>query len=256
MPQKVNVMTQKVVFGNPTNELLLRAQKLVGPDETILGVVRNSKKNCRNNCYQQGGCFCVTPCLWPFYAGAGLAFCGACCFLDKYLVFQSEIFVFTDQKIYIDIGNKGTRCLAQADWTSPEDGLCGKARPPVGILEYSEIRNIVTDNPPKQTIFANCFPQNAACLYINNARLSTHSGETKNRNMRPIWVDDPEALNEFIMKTVEEVTETGNPSEIEMTRGHEDDPYKALKKLKELLNDGIITQEEFDSKKADIMSRM
>ena len=47
----------------------------------------------------------------------------------KYLVFQSEIFVFTDQKIYIDIGNKGTRCLAQADWTSPEDGLCGKAPP-------------------------------------------------------------------------------------------------------------------------------
>ena len=43
MPQKVNVMTQKVVFGNPTNELLLRAQKLVGLDETIPGVVRTAK---------------------------------------------------------------------------------------------------------------------------------------------------------------------------------------------------------------------
>jgi hypothetical protein len=173
--------------------------------------------------------------------------------------------VFTNKKIHIDIGNKGTRCLAQADWTSPEDGLCGKARPPVGILEFSEIRDIVTDNPPKQTPFANCFPQNAACLYINNARLSTHSGETKNRNMRPIWVDDPEALKEFIMKIYKEVTETGPPSEIEMTREHgnkilpagkEEDPYKALRKLKELLNDGVITQGEFDSKKADVMSRM
>ena len=38
---------EQVVFGNPTNDLLLRAQKLIGPDETILGVVRNSKKNCQ-----------------------------------------------------------------------------------------------------------------------------------------------------------------------------------------------------------------
>ena len=254
------------IFGDPSEELVRRANKLIGPNEAILGIVTNSDTNRRNCCCQKVCCHSLVPCLCPLWLMGGVMYCWACCILDKYLVFKSEIFVFTDKKIYVDIGNKGTGCLAQAEWTTREDGICGKPRPPIGTLEYSQIKNMVTDHPPEQTICARYFPQTALCLYINNHVLSTHAGETKYVNMRPIWVDDPVALKAFILQNTPHLTVAEavplvpvKPQTVEMVRGgrsaipKQDDPYVALQKLKDLLDAGVLNEKEFNEKKSKIL---
>ena len=190
------------LFGEPSEELVRRANKLIGPNETILGIVTNSDTNLRNCCYQFVCCHSLAPCLCPLWCMGCVIYGWSCCLLDKFLVFKSEIFVFTDKKIHIDIGDQGTGCLAQVEWTTNEDGICGEARPPIGTLEYNQIKNMVTDHPPNQNICARYFPQTALSLYINNAKLSTHTGETRYVNMRPIWVDDPDALKSFILQRI------------------------------------------------------
>ena len=246
------------IFGDPSEELVRRANKLIGPNEAILGIVTNSDTNRRNCCYQKVCCHSLVPCLCPLWMMGGVMYCWACCILDQYLVFKSEIFVFTEKKIYVDIGNKGTGCLAQAEWTTREDGVCGKPRPPIGTLKYSQIKNMVTDHPPEQTICARCFPQTALCLYINNYVLATHAGETKYVNMRPIWVDDPVALKAFILQNTPHSTVAEAlplvpvmPQPVEMVRG--DDPYVALQKLKDLLDAGVLNEKEFNEKKSKIL---
>ena len=64
-------------------------------------------------------------------------------------------------------------------------------------------------------------------------------------------VKSPQPSGRFTQKSAQTGSANSPPSD-----SSSDDPLASLKKLKEMLDLGLIEQAEFDTKKAEIMSRM
>ena len=65
-------------------------------------------------------------------------------------------------------------------------------------------------------------------------------------------VDDPEA----VVKLITELKESAQATGMKMQRPDGDDPLAQITKLKELADKGVISQDEFQKKKADLMERV
>ena len=72
-----------------------------------------------------------------------------------------------------------------------------------------------------------------------------------------VWlVDDPEA----VVKLITELKESANAAKatggMTMQRPDGDDPLAQITKLKELADKGVISQDEFEKKKAELLERL
>ena len=69
-------------------------------------------------------------------------------------------------------------------------------------------------------------------------------------------VDDPEA----VVKLITELKESANAAKatggMTMQRPDGDDPLAQITKLKELADKGVISQDEFEKKKAELLERL
>ena len=69
-------------------------------------------------------------------------------------------------------------------------------------------------------------------------------------------VDDPEA----VVKLITELKESANAAKatggMTMQRPDGDDPLAQITKLKELADQGVISQDEFEKKKAELLERL
>ena len=89
--------------------------------------------------------------------------------------------------------------------------------------------------------------------------LASHGGGGKNAPppCQVVWlVDDPEA----VVKLITELKESANAAKatggMTMQRPDGDDPLAQITKLKELADKGVISQEEFEKKKAELLERL
>ena len=85
--------------------------------------------------------------------------------------------------------------------------------------------------------------------------LASHGGGGKNGPppSQFVWlVDDPEA----VVKLITELKESAQATGMKMQRPDGDDPLAQITKLKELADKGVISQDEFQKKKADLMERV
>ena len=80
------------IFGNPSEKLLFAKNGDDDDDEKILGIAVNSNKNIMNMCIHDA----VLACCLCIYGGC-------CCWYDRYIMNKTEIFVFTDKRIHVDI---------------------------------------------------------------------------------------------------------------------------------------------------------
>ena len=65
-------------------------------------------------------------------------------------------------------------------------------------------------------------------------------------------VDEPEA----VVKLITELKESAQATGMKMQRPDGDDPLAQITKLKELADKGVISQDEFEKKKAELLGRL
>jgi hypothetical protein len=81
--------------------------------------------------------------------------------------------------------------------------------------------------------------------------------EMKDNYIYPIVNRDKDRIGKLYSLAIEFKTKANEPQAILKQRpAPTDDPVQTLKKLKDLLDANLINQSEYDSKKADILSRM
>ena len=223
---------------------LQRAQGLVRSGETILAVWTISDEN-RENALNQPLAVLALPCLWPPFL-----LCAPCiwsCMHDQNEAMKTAVYVLTDKRLYQSIDKP----VGTARWWVDN-----------GDVELKDINSVEQDLPGPCDCDQQCCPVKAVVLGLPMGHPLAKLGGSKYTpaTKMVLLVDDPPQAATMIREakdksTTAPVTVAGTAlTPMQMERP--EDPAEAIGKLKSLLDAGAITQEEFDGKKAELLSRM
>ena len=257
------------VDGDPPQWAVDRAQALVAPGETILGIYTISEKNRTNATLQLMTPMLVLPCFWPHFCILSPCIC-AC--IGSSWVSLGQVFIVTDKRIYRSVDTEKT------GWTPR--CCCG------GRDSADAELSIITSMETVKGGALCClqlFPTKQVVLRLPFGHPLANAGARKRipNYLTVIYCDDPEAVMRLIRDAKDKastaasavvapgmvtatvmaapvvqpgIVQPGIVQPMEMER--EDDPMTQLKKLKELLDMGAITQAEFDEKKGPLLEKM
>ena len=259
------------VDGDPPQWAVDRAQALVAPGETILGIYTISEKNRTNATLQLMTPMLVLPCFWPHFCILSPCICA--CIVSSW-VSLGQVFIVTDKRIYrsVDECNEKTcstprRCCGGRDSADAELSI---------ITSMETVKG-------GALCCLQLFPTKRVVLRLPFGHPLANAGARKRtpNYLTVIYCDDPEAVMRLIRDAKDKastaasavvapgmvtatvmaapvvqpgIVQPGIVQPMEMER--EDDPMTQLKKLKELLDMGAITQAEFDEKKGPLLEKM
>lgn len=254
------------VHGDPPDWALERARALIAPGETILGVYTVSEKNRHGAVLAPVTPLLVLPCFWPH--ACILSPCLCSCLYASNAYMKGIIMVVTDKRVYrsVDNSNAGSK---------PPCCVTGKDS---ADLPLSDINSIGQDNPGKMCGIQ-LLPTTQVVLGTPMGHPLATAGGSKHTppSKAMIYCEDPESTMRLIREAKEALAQQAQqpimmvqpanvgvvmPGQVvapvaqpmEMVR--EDDPMTQIKKLKELLDMGAISQGEFDEKKNELMAKI
>lgn len=235
-----------------------RAKSIVMPEETILGIYTISDKNRRNAVRSPLAMMLWCPLFWPL-----LIFASPCMLTSMSVqsaILKSTVYVITDKRLYksIDPAEVGNACF-----------MPGRDS---GDVLLQDITGVYLDMPsrvmgkkvlPVQQVIVN--------LPIGHPLADPIPTDSEYgmeiRTCMHMLVDDPQEVINVLRKAKD--TEQSQPQPVVIsntvpgtavpenrTNQNIQDSYDVLLKLKELLDAGAITQEEYDEKKKIQLRRM
>ena len=86
------------IMGNPSQEDIDMAMKLIMPGEQIVAILRNSQKNINNSSLQPLACLLCLPCFWPHALLCSPCICCGC--QSNRAVLAATVYVITDKSIH------------------------------------------------------------------------------------------------------------------------------------------------------------
>jgi len=218
-----------------------RAKSIVSPDETIIAIYTISEQN-RRNAVRQPLLPALCPLFWPV-----MILGGPCIYATMSVentILKSTIYIVTDKRLYrsIDPGEVGSNCL----YTPGRDS---------GSVALEDITGMYIDNPsrvlgtkvlPLRQLIINLPMGHPLAQELPRDR--SENGPSIRTSMIML-VDDPAEVIAVLRKAKEE--KHNKPQQVVFSNGSapENDEYSALKKLKELLDAGIITKAEYEEKR-------
>ena len=160
---------------------------------------------------------------------------------------KTTVYVLTDKRLYQSLDK-------------PVAAVCITQGVDSGDVELKDINSVGQDMPGMQC-GQQCFPTKFVVLGLPMGHpLGGNSNKHMPHTKMALLVDDPPQAATMIREakdksTTAPVTVAGTAlTPMQMERP--EDPAEAIGKLKSLLDAGAITQEEFDGKKAELLSRM
>jgi len=241
------------IAGNAPQWALDRAQALVPPEENILGVYVISDEN-RRNILMQPCAIGVCPLFWPHLII--MSPCLAAQYFVAKAVAESLVYVLTNRRLYKSI--------------DPKTGgaVCCSPGQDSGEVELTSITGLGIDLPGN-AFGIKCCPtkQVVLSLPLGHALAERERvGRGSHRHLAlgskmVMYVDNPQEVVSLI-RSVKDAAPGVAPSIVvqaapvqpmEIAR---DDPAEQIASLKKLLDAGALTQEEFDQKKTELLSRI
>uniref|UniRef100_A0A7S0LGY0 SHOCT domain-containing protein n=1 Tax=Coccolithus braarudii TaxID=221442 RepID=A0A7S0LGY0_9EUKA len=223
--------------GNGTADDIARAKAVVAPNETILAVWRCPKEEAFN---AMCGTTPILICFW-----CPVVWCSA---LPAKAIYESTIYVLTEQNLYRDIGDFSCSCVRVPP-----------VRAQIALGEINMTTISVKENYGTEC-FGACFPVSALYFNTPSGHAFANFGASKHRpaNQTMIVMGGDKGFAEAICDLIKDKVQSAGvaspvPVSIEMAR---DDPTETIAKLKSLLDSGAITQDEFDQQKAEQLSRL
>jgi len=232
----------------PIDWAMQRAQGLVSSGESILAVWTVSDENRENGIKGSLATMLAFPCAWPFLIIQAPCICQM--LHDSNEAMKTTVYVLTDKRLYQDFGK-------------PHVEVCCSKGLNSGDVELKDINSVTQDLQSDQyQCCQECYPTKFVVLGLPVGHPLATLGRTKHTpaTKMVLAVDDPPQVATMIREakdksTTAPVTVVGaalTPMQMERPQ----DPAEAIIKLKTLLDAGAITQDEFDSKKAELLSRM
>lgn len=235
------------IEGNPETGDLETAQKLIAPGETILAIYRAGPDNAKNATLQPFACL-ACPCFWPHAI--------VCCpcivagFLNAKAYFEGTMHIVTDKSLYRHTDTAPPcPCL-------PTTGRESGSQPLADITSFGS-------DMPGAACGKQCCPTTKIVLGVGQGSVLANCGGSKHvpSSQCMILLPNPEEALAFIRNAKEQApgqqamghsfampaTVVGAPAQ---------DATQKILGLKQMLDAGAITQEEFDDKKKEIMDRM
>ena len=225
-----------------------RAQGLVSSGETILAVWTISDENRENSIKQPLATLALLPCFWPHAICCAPCICS--CLHSQNEAMKTMVYVLTDKRLYQSLDK-------------PVAAVCITQGVDSGDVELKDINSVGQDMPGMQC-GKQCFPTKFVVLGLPMGHPLAKLGGGNNKHTphtkMALLVDDPAQAATMIREAKDKSTTVpvtvAGAALMPMQMERPEDPAEATGKLKSLVDAGAITQEEFDSKKAELLSRI
>jgi hypothetical protein len=255
--------------GNAGAWALERMRQVIGPDERLIGVWQISPEN-KSKVTRQQCAMLAVPCCWPVAVCCAPCICSACDSWNE--IHNSTIYALTDVHVW--------------RWVEaePQTDVCCLGLPiidgrayasgPVPLSRISVVHGRL--DPAMADHVDECCPAQQVTLGVpaGHRLASGHSADARRHPDRMVlYVDEPEDVALLIraaklaappymagpldpLAAVEDIFgHLGGVLPVrpqQMVRGHHDS-RQALESLQELLALGLITQAEYDAKRAEVI---
>ena len=220
-----------------------RAQGLVSSGETILAVWTISDENRKNALKSRLACL-ACPCFWPHAILCAPCICATLHSQNEAM--KTIVYVLTNKRLYQSL-------------EKPVAVVCCSQGIDNGDVELKDINSVGQDMPGMQC-GQQCCPTKFVVVGLPMGHPLAKLGGTKHTpaTKMALLVDDPPQAATMIREAKDASTTApvtvGVATPMEMERP--EDPAESIRKLKTLLDAGALTQDEFDAKKAELLSRL
>eukprot|EP00316_Scyphosphaera_apsteinii_P009920 CAMPEP_0119314770 /NCGR_PEP_ID=MMETSP1333-20130426/34001_1 /TAXON_ID=418940 /ORGANISM="Scyphosphaera apsteinii, Strain RCC1455" /LENGTH=256 /DNA_ID=CAMNT_0007319967 /DNA_START=79 /DNA_END=849 /DNA_ORIENTATION=+ len=247
------------VDGRAPSWALQRARQIVSQSEIIKAVYVVSDKNCKNilNVHFLGPMF--VPCCLPFSILTSP--CGYMAYKSSEAHLKSTVYIVTDKRFYISIDD-GLGKITCNNCTCSGQFFYLKG----GNVALSDIYGMSPERLMTTEVECSCakglFPIEQVILALPQGHPLAAYGASRysGANKAIIYVDNPQAVIQLLQSSKDGtasplaiLTAAAVPEAMEIDR---EAPAEKIKKLKDLLDIGAVTQAEFDEKKKVLLNKM
>jgi len=224
-----------------------RAQGLVSSGETILAVWTISDEN-RTNAIKQPLAMLACPFFWPHAILCAPCICA--CIDSQNEAMKTMVYVLTNKRLYQSLDKPVAR-------------VCFSQGVDSGDVEFRDINSVGLDMPGAG-LGQQCFPTKFVVIGLPVGHPLAKLGGSKHHlhTKMALLVDDPAEAARMIREAKDSASAglatmvVAGAAVAPMQMERSEDPVEAITKLKKLLDNGAITQAEFDAKKKELLGRL